>query len=511
MDFIIRNKKQAFMVTVFTVAIICSGTSQIYQLFENGFVDKGMSFGFKQVDADRIMVTTWLSPGNNEIGDDIGIILDKENLDVLDTTVIISTNSDVLKQGTVKFFDNPFPMRLEFGLTSDTNTQILNMYRVDEDRNKTSLVFSKQYHHIHPHTIGFSNNEIIVVYESGIMYRDTINIDIYDITGNLIISKSYNNVVNPQIWGENIFGRFFEPIEHPLIPNAFVLGSDASPRIYVLNQNTLDTIQTFDARYNSGYLANSGMINRWEIIGDPSNNDLIVNEVGVSLGGTATTMPYYFSNGDVTVWDDQFYEIRYRWDGEIDVWKFGPIDTNNLGRTLAINEVTGTHVLGGNIPREVLAYEAAEKRRVVAYIYDDHGKMDSIVLFGEGNHVPTDIFVDDNGDVFLTGFVSNAWSDKKVYAWVVKIPEIAVGIIEQSVSNKYLEIYPNPTTDYLRIKQSDEMLNGTYEIYNQQGKMVVQDRYTQEPVPVSQLPSGTYIFVGRSLDGKQYNSLFIKQ
>jgi hypothetical protein len=79
------------------------------------------------------------------------------------------------------------------------------------------------------------------------------------------------------------------------------------------------------------------------------------------------------------------------------------------------------------------------------------------------------------------------------------------------VSNKYLEIYPNPTTDYLRIKQSDEMLNGTYEIYNQQGKMVVQDRYTQEPVPVSQLPSGTYIFVGRSLDGKQYNSLFIKQ
>jgi ELWxxDGT repeat protein len=66
--------------------------------------------------------------------------------------------------------------------------------------------------------------------------------------------------------------------------------------------------------------------------------------------------------------------------------------------------------------------------------------------------------------------------------------------------------YPNPTQDVLNIS---EMLNNI-EIYNLEGKKVLQSQNTQL-IDVSGLTRGTYIIKAQTVEGKNFNSKFVKK
>ena len=208
--------------------------------------------------------------------------------------------------------------------------------------------------------------------------------------------------------------------------------------------------------------------------------------------------------------DYQFYYAFRPWGDSVQVRQgFGPEWVNNSAYAFAYDEDRNTGFLAGSAPFDVVAFEGAEKREVLVYRFNDHGT-DSIILYGDKNHVPLWMLPDDNGDLFIFSQYTEAWTTGEAYYLLTKIPGFAISLIEQHHTEARIELYPNPTTDYLHIDRlREEVLQ--MEIYSQSGQLLKSTPVTQDLVDIRDLSPGLYIVVVTNPQGQRSQVLVKKE
>ncbi len=77
--------------------------------------------------------------------------------------------------------------------------------------------------------------------------------------------------------------------------------------------------------------------------------------------------------------------------------------------------------------------------------------------------------------------------------------------------NSSFSLYPNPTQDVLNIKVLDELVMKTAQVYDLNGRLILQSELSTPAINVESLNSGTYILLLRDSNGKDYSQKFLKE
>lgn len=77
--------------------------------------------------------------------------------------------------------------------------------------------------------------------------------------------------------------------------------------------------------------------------------------------------------------------------------------------------------------------------------------------------------------------------------------------VESLSEGGFIQVFPNPTSDNIRVQIISELKGGTLELYDNTGKRLSTERLNaadnQKDMSLSALPSGTYLLMWKSLDG----------
>lgn len=90
---------------------------------------------------------------------------------------------------------------------------------------------------------------------------------------------------------------------------------------------------------------------------------------------------------------------------------------------------------------------------------------------------------------------------------VVEGATLAIG----SFTTNEFSLYPNPAKDVLNIKFTTDIQITTAEVFDMQGKRVLETNVTNQSIAVQSLSKGTYIILLRDTDGKPFSQKFIKE
>ncbi len=111
---------------------------------------------------------------------------------------------------------------------------------------------------------------------------------------------------------------------------------------------------------------------------------------------------------------------------------------------------------------------------------------------------PLGVFLDDNGDLFVTEYDGNK---------VRKVSSVALNSSDFQVNNLKFSLYPNPTSDILNIETENELKS--VEIYSLQGQKVLSANSNK--ISVSNLASGLFLVQVTDIDDiKATQKLIIK-
>ena len=91
----------------------------------------------------------------------------------------------------------------------------------------------------------------------------------------------------------------------------------------------------------------------------------------------------------------------------------------------------------------------------------------------------------------------------------IMVTDSVLSTSENLLSKNSVNIYPNPTSDYLNIKTDKKITEMT--VYDISGKKVFSSNSSDRKIDVSQLAKGTYILTIKSADGTMSNQKFIKK
>jgi hypothetical protein len=501
-----------FILIAFLTFITLYSKAQTTVEFSTGFVNVPSNIVIEDYSDTHLSLRVQESnTGSDFVGGDL-LLINKQTLSIADTLFHWDMTSATFQGGFVDFFtdSNGKKYYAELGKTAVSGELILNYYSMNDDYSLDSLLVTKKWNDRYTQQLGFINDELIVIYSNAFPVNDTVYIETFDTIGSMLQSRLYafNNSNLNQVY---LAGHTFNKIlKHPQLNKAFVLSHYLNVKVFVVNQNSLDTIRTYNAMEYGGP-GNANLMNYGGYF-QMYNNNVRMDYDGIILAGDAWMKPYYLSNNDLTTNDYQYYSIKQFWDDTYEIQNFGPIDINNgFSGASEINELTKTQVIAGSIPSDDFSYITNEKREILIYLYDQWGKYDSIFIHGNKNHTCTDILVEDNGDIFIAGMYSNAWSTDSVYNWLTKIPGVAVGMIEQEKMNNHLFLYPNPTVEQIQIKEVAKFINGEYEIYSQTGVLVKQGKVTGQEIDVSSFISGVYVITVKNENGEQFNAIFVKK
>jgi hypothetical protein len=85
-------------------------------------------------------------------------------------------------------------------------------------------------------------------------------------------------------------------------------------------------------------------------------------------------------------------------------------------------------------------------------------------------------------------------------------------VLEQQGVTKAINVYPNPTTDFLALSiDTDLFSNDIYwKIFNSQGQEVLSKPLLNNTIEVKNLPTGSYVFL-LEVNGEVFNTVFIKK
>ncbi|MAN02276.1 MAG: hypothetical protein CMI35_04305, partial [Owenweeksia sp.] len=297
-----------------------------------------------------------------------------------------------------------------------------------------------------------TGNELVLITKDNAL--DSMHIDVRNLQG----QRRIHNWLDVTLAGPVNNYTIIDPQQHPL--NGNLIFAEALECNYA--EVSLDSLRIVGGRRSvsvsgSGNYIFPAYVPRFE-----------VTDAGLRSGGTGGVL--YTDDPWNPRTDYQFYYAFRPWGDSVQVRQgFGPEWVNNSAYAFAYDEDRNTGFLAGSAPFDVVAFEGAEKREVLVYRFNDHGT-DSIILYGDKNHVPLWMLPDDNGDLFIFSQYTEAWTTGEAYYLLTKIPGFAISLIEQHHTEARIELYPNPTTDYLHIDRlREEVLQ--MEIYSQSGQL----------------------------------------
>jgi len=80
----------------------------------------------------------------------------------------------------------------------------------------------------------------------------------------------------------------------------------------------------------------------------------------------------------------------------------------------------------------------------------------------------------------------------------------------KSITKKSFSVYPNPTNDYITIKNSENINISNIEIINVVGAVVFQQNFNTDKIEISSLPSGSYILNITANNGERFSQRVLK-
>ena len=338
---------------------------------------------------------------------------------------------------------------------------------------------------------------------------DTILIRVYNHRGSLINEKKHFPLDSTQASGaitapKNIINLTLGILQHPTNPDAFILPYSLFNQnlFQVVSKTSLDTLKSYPIPYP--------LLVR--------NNYFSVFFTNFQANSDGFTMTGYvdkahFINGQYLPSDMQGLLYRGNWQGDsLELRNFGSPFADERSYAYSSSIEHNQQYLSTSTPWADFRVNGRENRQVVIYRWNQFGS-DSITLFGNHNHVASDIYADKNGDLFIIG-TYNEWAGlDSNYVWLCKIPAFAINLIEEGTVQTKLHLYPNPAIHSLSISNWPDQwpLEVDYQILGLGGRKMQNGKIRfHQPLSILTIPAGSYI-LQLSYQGEQHNVLWVKQ
>jgi len=374
---------------------------------------------------------------------------------------------------------------------------ILSCYKLNSQLTDATLLFRKP---LSPYPIRNGNvidNEVFIMSSNGDVQNDTVEIEVFDLSGNEVRSKYYGRSFTGS--SDSTFVSVFRigPMRHPTKPEVLVFGNRYKCQTAEINKNSLRVVnimegENIDLHYGSTYIYN------YELFPDR-----------ISCGGTVVHIPDLTNPGQGQVF--QGYFNSRKWNGDsLHETHFGNLNVDERSYAYSANHQTNTHFLAAAAPFSNFMIVGAEYRDIVLHKMNQFGR-DSINLYGNKNHVPMWVESDNQGNVFILSTYTDAWTTDSSYFTLTKIPGFAISVAErETVSNKIF-IYPNPASDKIYLDELPITLK-SLKVYDQTGRLVLQTKTQnmKRSISVSHLNAGVYTIVMEAKDGSLHPSVFQK-
>ena len=338
---------------------------------------------------------------------------------------------------------------------------------------------------------------------------DTILIRVYNHRGSIINEKKHYPTNSSQASGaitapKNVINLVLGIFQHPNNPDAFILPYSLFNQnlFQVISKTSLDTLKSYPIPYPLLFKNNYFSV-------------FFTNFHADSDGFTVTgyTDKAHFVNGQYIPSDMQGLVYRANWQGDsLELRNFGNPFANERSYAYSSSIVHNQQYLSTSTPWDDFRVNGKENRQVVIYRWNKFGT-DSIVLYGNQNHVASDIHADDNGDLFIVGTYNNWNGLDSNNVWLSKIPSFAIGLIEEGKIQAKLNLHPNPAINSISISNWPDQwpLEVDYQIFGLGGHKVLHGKIrSQQALSVLPLPPGNYI-LQLYYQGEQHNVLWVKK
>lgn len=447
--------------------------------------------------SDTGVFFNWESNNGVDLDEMNAVLFSKSPFYILDTVNIwSSTPTTEWRNGSQVYSDNQFSafVVMERDVSGSERMLLLDCRLGSIGDTLLELPYSMISHFF----VGIVNDEYIVCRYSG----DTSNlykrIERFDLSGNLIYSKDYRY--------DNGTDQLIHAVrgirEHPFLDSTFILLGGRVESM-IMDQRTLDTIRTYNVdTFNVVLTQLDGYTSIYPY------HHYISDSCIISWGSTIrfTNFPFV-----PPVFDWQFYEFRQYWDESFAIRHFGPNDTDNSSYAAGMNEQLDIRVMAGPIPGDRgFMFGANKYRELLIYTFDEQMLLDSLRVYGNYNHVAGALDIDDNGDIYIAGGYSTAWTTQETYIFLLKIPGLITSVLRNEGLESRVYMFPNPTSDRLLLNDTQNQLGKEYKIFDANGRLVQSAQYTFNGIDVENLSQGSYILtIGSGKKG--FSGVFVKE
>lgn len=338
---------------------------------------------------------------------------------------------------------------------------------------------------------------------------DTILIRVYNLQGSIINEKKHYPVDSSQASGaitapKNVISLTLGIFQHPTNPDAFILPYSLfnSNLLQVISKTSLDTLKSYPIPYPLLFRNNYYSI---------FFTNFRANSDGFTM--TGYTDKAHFINGQYIPSDMQGLLYRANWQGDsLELRNFGSPFANERSYAYSSSIRHNQQYLSTSTPWDDFRVNGRENRELVIYRWNKFGT-DSLVLYGNQNHVASDIYADQNGDLFILGTYNDWTALDSNHVWLRKIPAFAIDLIQEGTLKAKLNLYPNPAINAISLGSWPDHwpLEVDYQIFGLGGQKVQYGKIrSQKTLSVLDLPPGNYI-LQLSHQGEQHNVLWVKQ
>ncbi|MCH8555540.1 MAG: T9SS type A sorting domain-containing protein [Schleiferiaceae bacterium] len=271
-------------------------------------------------------------------------------------------------------------------------------------------------------------------------------------------------------------------------------------KFYIFDKNTLDTVLSVDVDMFQLQLDH-------QMIGIRAQGYNIIDGKLVVAGSAGHLLDLFsgLSNehGFIMEFDDSLQIAS--------VSGFGEIGFGNSTGLVGVEQMPDNTLIGLGATPFVENAASNTQREIFIAKTTAFGK-DSLIIYRHGNHIGYYAIGDANGDLFVVAYFTNDLLSEPNFIEVIKVPQFALSVLEQQGVTKAINVYPNPTTDFLTLSiDTDLFSNDIYwKIFNSQGQEVLSKPLLNNTIEVKNLPTGSYVFLFE-VNGEVFNTVFIKK
>lgn len=402
---------------------------------------------------------------------------------------VISTNKDS------KYNESYF---YESYMSSVDTTIRITVSTIDGLKKKDSTLFIKSFK-------GKFVTDEPFIYDSTVYIRsssfnnDTVYIDAIHLNGNYLGGGAYfDQLVFPN------FQTSVGPLGiSPNNDSLLLIGSFSFLDLFSLNRFTFEIDKANVLSSSTG----TSLTNQFQWVGFINNKYTFYNNY-YQVSGELVQTPF-MQNFDFTI-DRGGFSIDFDYDGNI-------LSTKEFGSD-SINEnfahrfkTDGALYYSGSSSYDGIFNYIQDYRNLMVFKVTTNSR-DSVLYYGNSNHLNYGIVVDSNEDIFTISQYSNAWSDDSIFTVLTKIPNsLLVSVKEYNPKVSSILVYPNPTRDQLRVDGAET--GEFYKIVSITGQLVLEGRLSDsKTINVGSLKTGSYFLQLESQRAATYRAnVFMKE